>query len=468
MAEAKYKRLLSNTAIVAMGTLGSKLLMYLLVRFYTEVLSSGEYSLASNIAETATLLIPIVSLGLGEAVFRLGMDRSLEKKSVFSSALALILMGLAALAVFSPAIGLVPYFSGYEWLICVYVASSILHTLCSQFIRAQNMFTLFAVQGILNSLFTVLYNLLFLLVFDMGATGYVLSVAAADLSATVFIAVFARLHRFVDIKAVSKSVFKGLLVYSLPLIPTTISWWVTNVSDRYMVTYFKGDSANGLYAVAYKIPTLLTVLVGIFNNAWKYSAVDEKGNKDETAFVSNVSEAFISVIFVASAAVALLSKPISAVMLAREYSSAFVYIPILTAAMLFSSLASFSGTVFISQKKSMYSLVTTVIPAAINVILNLILIPLFDGEIAAMGAAIATLVSYALMYILKAFASRRLLRYNAFPIKVLINSSLLLSLCALVSLDRTFSLPLAILLAVAMVAFNMRSLMKTAKLFLKR
>ena len=49
MTDKKYKRLWSNTASVAVGTLGSKLLMYLLVRFYTEVLTNEQYSIASNI-----------------------------------------------------------------------------------------------------------------------------------------------------------------------------------------------------------------------------------------------------------------------------------------------------------------------------------------------------------------------------------------------------------------------------------
>ena len=60
----KYKYLLKNTALATIGGLGSKLLVYLLVRFYTSVLSTAEYGLASNITETATLLLPIISLGI--------------------------------------------------------------------------------------------------------------------------------------------------------------------------------------------------------------------------------------------------------------------------------------------------------------------------------------------------------------------------------------------------------------------
>ena len=61
-SSSKYKRLISNTAMIAVGSFGSKILKYLLVRFYTELLSADQYGLAENISETAILLIPIISL----------------------------------------------------------------------------------------------------------------------------------------------------------------------------------------------------------------------------------------------------------------------------------------------------------------------------------------------------------------------------------------------------------------------
>ena len=49
------------------------------------------------------------------------------------------------------------------------------------------------------------------------------------------------------------------------MIPTAIFWWITNVSDRYMVTAFRGEAENGLYTAAYKIPTVLTLVTGVFS-----------------------------------------------------------------------------------------------------------------------------------------------------------------------------------------------------------
>ena len=199
--EKKYKRLLSNTATVGIGTLGSKLLVYLLVRLYTSVLSNEEFSIASNITEMATLLIPFVSLGIGEAVFRFAMDKQYKQSEVFTQGFVAVGLG----AIFLPMIAVVflniDYFDSYVPLLILYILSSAIHTNCSQYIRAKALFRLYAIQGLLNTLLTIGLNVLFLIPLDMGITGYVLSVAVADFLSSVFLFAVAKLWRDISFKA---------------------------------------------------------------------------------------------------------------------------------------------------------------------------------------------------------------------------------------------------------------------------
>ena len=69
-AGRKYKTLAANTALVSLGTVGSKLMMFFMVRFYTGYMSPADYGTADIITQTANLLIPLVSLGMAEGVFR--------------------------------------------------------------------------------------------------------------------------------------------------------------------------------------------------------------------------------------------------------------------------------------------------------------------------------------------------------------------------------------------------------------
>ena len=436
--QKKYIRLLSNTATVGIGTLGSKLLVYLLVRLYTSVLTNEEFSIASNITEMATLLIPFISLGIGEAVFRFAMDKKYKQSEIFTQGFVAVFLGALLLPIVAVVFLNIDYFKSYVPLLILYILASAIHTNCSQYIRAKALFKLYALQGLLNTLLTIGLNILFLIPLNMGITGYVLSVAVADLLSSLFLFIVAKLWRDLSFKGLKKSTLKAMLLYSLPLIPTTISWWVTNVSDRYMITFMQGDSVNGLYAAAYKIPTLLMVLIGIFNSAWKYSAVEERGKDESAAFFSNVYHTFLTCLILVGGGIIAFSKVFSAMMFGEAFRAAWVYIPILTLAMAFSALSSFTGTIFIVEKKSRYSLYTALVAALVNVALNLLLIPLFSGDtIGAMGAAIATLTAYLIMFVLRLYFSTRLLPYRAYIGQTVLN---FLTLSAM-ALTVTFEVP---------------------------
>ena len=83
----KYKRLFSNTLIFAVGTFGSKLLVFFLMPLYTHVLTDAEYGTSDLLQQSANLLVPLVSVGMASALIRFGLDKSYDKTSVFSTAL---------------------------------------------------------------------------------------------------------------------------------------------------------------------------------------------------------------------------------------------------------------------------------------------------------------------------------------------------------------------------------------------
>ena len=406
-AKGKYGKLINNTAIIAAGQFGSKVLVYLLVRFYTTVLTQTEYSIASNITEMATLLIPLISLGIGEAVFRFAMDKDYLKKDVFTNGFIAFFGGSLLFLIIIPILSAIPYFDGLVWLIVVYVMASILHSLCSQFIRARGQFKLFAVQGFVNTALTIFFNIIFLIPLKMSYVGYVLSVACADTLTTLFIVVVAKLWEEIDFSAASGKTLRKMMIYSIPMIPTTIFWWVTTVSDRYMVTFFKGDAVNGLYTAAYKIPTLLMVLSGIFVNAWRNSAVDERESSDYKYFFGKVFDVFINIIFIIAAAIIAFTPIITRMMFAESYYDAWIYIPILTFAMVFYNFVSFTGSVYVVEKKTKWSFYTSLSGAVTNIILNFILIPTFS----AYGAAIATAASFVVSFIFRLITTRKMVDY---------------------------------------------------------
>lgn len=423
MSQNKYKTLISNTMLISLGTFGSKLLVFFMVRFYTGYLTPADYGTADLITQTANLLFPLISLGITEGVFRFAVDHAKSRRHIFTVGLYTITAGAVLLAVALPLLSLVPELKHYLWLIALFTMASCYHSLCAQFIRAEGKTALFAVQGMINTVLVIGLNILFLAVLHYGVTGYVLSVALADILCTLLLIWKEKLWRQL-IARPSGAAWREMLQYSIPMIPTTIFWWITSVSDRYMVNGFIGSDANGIYAVAYKIPTILTLLSGIFMEAWQFSAVSEShgDRRAHIRFYSKVWCSFQSMLFVAAALIVAFAKPEIRLLAASEYYSAWVYVPVLAAAMVFSSFVSYVGSVYMVEKKSVRSFTTAMIGALLNVGLNLLLIP---SKLGVQGAAIATFASYFVVFVIRAVDARRFIPFKLYTLGVVENAVLL-------------------------------------------
>ena len=218
----KYKKLLSNTLILTIGTFSSKLLVYFLMPLYTAILSAEEYGTADLITNAANLLIPFCCIGITHGVFRFAADDEENHKKVLSSGVTVLLISSTVFLVLSPLISFIPNFRNYAWLIAFYVVSSNLHTLCKEYIRARGRMKLYAVQSILGTALTILFNILFLIPMKLGLVGYVLSVAVADALGSIFLIIYAKIYKDFSFKYASKSKIKEMLKYSLPMMPTTV------------------------------------------------------------------------------------------------------------------------------------------------------------------------------------------------------------------------------------------------------
>jgi len=92
-----YKKLLSNTLLIALSTFGSKLLVFFLTPFYTAMLNTTEYGIMDNVVQLSNLLIPIASAGIANAVIRFGMDETTDRKTVYTFGILTTAIGSAVL-----------------------------------------------------------------------------------------------------------------------------------------------------------------------------------------------------------------------------------------------------------------------------------------------------------------------------------------------------------------------------------
>lgn len=293
-------------------------------------------------------------------------------------------------------------------LLAAFILAARVHALCAQFIRAEGHTTLYAVQGLLNTALYIALNVLFLTVFCWGVMGYLLSTVAADCLSALFLICRERLWRQLR-PAPRAAPWRQMLAYCVPLIPTAVFWWIMGVSDRYLVKWFVGSDANGIYAVAYKIPTILTILATVFMDAWPLSAIAESGDRRAQArFYARVWDAFFSAACLCAGGIIAFSPLLIRLLAAESYYDAWRYIPILTLSMIAAAFFNFMGSVYVVTKKSTASLWISLAAAAANIALDLFLIP----RIGVQGAAAATFLGCLLVFLMRTASARRLLPFR--------------------------------------------------------
>ena len=428
---SKYQRLLTNTAVFTVGKLLSKLLMFFMIGLYTACMTEAEFGTAELITGMANLLIPLACVGISEGIFRSAAARDGDKEAFFTNGLLVYGVGSVVFLCLIPLMLLIPRFADQVWLIAAYVVVANLHTVVSQYLCAIGRTKLFAGQGILNTALVIGFNILFLPVLDFGVTGYVSAIVLADFVTTVFLILVTRLWRSVKPKSVSMQTIVTMLKFCLPLVPTTIFWWITGVSDRYMVDMMCSPEMNGLYTAAYKIPNLLIYAIAIFDSAWKLSVSAEEDPEACAAFYSKVWRAYTTLAFLGGGCLILGSRLLAGLLFAGDFVEAWVYIPTLTFATVFTALCTFLGSVYFASKKTMGSMLTALAGAVLNIALNLLLIPPFG----AMGASVATFASYFAVCLLRLVTGRRLIPFKGEWGRLMVNTFLMGVLTVIVTLS---------------------------------
>lgn len=470
----KYKKLASNTIIFAIGTFSSKVLSFLLMPFVTRMMTSGDYGSADLVQQTVNVLIPIVTLQVNSAALRFSLDKAKNKSDVFTVGVRTTLAGFVVFLFLAYPISLIEIndfkLGDYIILVYVFVLVSGMRQLCQQFVRGSGHVKLFAVDGIIATATTLLFTFLFLGVFKWGVTGYIVAIIASDACSIIFYTITAKLYRYLSPRLFEKGITGQMLKYCVPLIPTVILWWIINVSDRYMITYFIGSSENGLYTAASKIPNFVVLFAQIFIDAWQLSAVDEYESESRGEFFTKVFRVYSGGVFAVASALILFCQLLTKILVAPSYYESWNYVPILIIATTYSCIVNFLASVYMAEKKSLMSLVTAMTGTVTNIVLNLILIP----KLGATGAAIATVTAFVVVFITRAINTRKYIKIN-FKLPLMIIETVLLVVQTFLMLYFKEGVLLYVaesVLLVVMLLLNIKPITELAKLiftkFLKR
>ena len=245
---AKKGQLLSNIVFLGLSSVASKLTVLFMLPVYTAHLSPAAFGTVDVLVNTAVLLLPLVSFGAPEAVFRFAAGGEAEE-AVLAAGRKMLRFGFLLLPPAITVLFLFRVLRPYLLHLTLYVCFSVLHSYFSHLLRARGKYGLYALQQVFCTAVTVTLAYLFLAVLELGVGGYLCAVLAGDgITALALVLYLRPQHKSAG--GESPLLFRRMLRYAVPLIPSAALWWVLAVSDRYILLHTHGQAITGVYAAA--------------------------------------------------------------------------------------------------------------------------------------------------------------------------------------------------------------------------
>lgn len=389
--EGKYKILIKDSLIFALGSFGSKLIVFFLVPFYTTVLTKQEYGTADLVFTFSELLMPIICLAIYNSIIRFGLQDKEHPENSLLCGVLVWAIGCVFSVILVPILEMYNPIAQWKWYLILHVNANIILLISQNYLKVKGLNVRYSMISIVQTAFLAGLNILLLLVFRMGIQGYLLSNALASLLTSILAIIAGNVIEDIHKSRFDKKLLIEMIKYSAPLILNNIAWWIIQSSDKVMIEMYASVASLGLYTVATRIPSFVNVAVTIFQQAWGISSIVEMDSSNDDRFYSEVFNAYVVVIFGVSIFVNTIIKPFMKIYVGAEFFDAWKMAPLLVvSAAAFSAVSAFYGSMYGALKKSINNMLTTLLAAIVNIIMNYYFIHL----IGAMGAVLGTLISY--------------------------------------------------------------------------
>lgn len=403
----KFKYLLKNMALFSISNFVTKILVFLLVPLYTGVLTTYEYGIADIMQVTMLLLVPALTMNIGEAALRFGIEYSDRRREIFKIGNKYVLKSILIVAFLAvtACFFVNREIKSYLILFILVFSANCFYEFYVLFFQGMEKVESVVIGSITCTLITIVLNIYFLLVLKTGIYGYIISqIAAFSVAAFVMYLVSkSSLKNKETDKDAINALEKEMTSYSVPLIAYSTASWINNASDRYLVLLMCGANINGVYGVAYKIPAILMVFQRIFAQAWQISATKTHSEDDSEKFFTGMYKLYNMFMIIGCAVLIMFVRILAYLMFKKDFYEAYRLVPPLLISVIFGALTGFLGSICLAYKDSKSMGFATGIGAAMNVLLNIILIPHYQ----AMGASVATGISYFTMSMMALIFVRR-------------------------------------------------------------
>lgn len=403
--DQRYTRFCNNTILVIIGNIGSKLISFIMLPFYTRWLPIEGYGTVDIINIYVSFLIGVVTCAIAESVFIFPKGQPVEKQKEYlnSGLLFMIISFVITLGAFI----LIKFVCDGEniqnsfvdniWMIYSILTTSALQQLVQQFTRSIDKIKVYSIAGVVLTGLTIAFSFIFIPMW--GVAGYVTAMSLANIATVIYSLIASGSYTYLEFRYANIISCKKMLSYSMPLVPNNIMWWLVSALNRPVMEIYLGMEAIGLFAVANKFPSVFSSMFAIFAISWQISVMEEYGKDGYSQFFNKVFRIVILLMILASCLISILSPLIIGVFADESYYESWKFVPVLSLSSVFMSISGMAGSNFSSTKESKYFFYSSVWGALVAVIANIVFIP----RIGTMGACLSVALSFLVMALSRCF-----------------------------------------------------------------
>lgn len=390
--------LLRGVGLYAVGMLFSRFAGFLMLPFYTAVLSKEAYGYVDLVLTGSTLFGTLVTLRLFDAVYRSLFDEADPERRAALITSVLGLVTINAVAGCALVWGLLALFEvplPHPELLVAWTLLRIPAEFFQQTTRVVGDRSAYAGSAIVNAVVMAVASLLLLGVWKLEAAGYVGAMAAGAAAMLVHLLCKDTGARFVKPRLFSLAVLKPMLAYALPLVPAAVSWWVIRMIGRYTLGHTHGLQEVADYAVSDKLPAVVYMLNITFYMAWQDAVLRHASDADRVSFYRQALGAYVRLGLVALGLMAAFLRPFFALMIDGGYAQARVYVPPLLLSAFLLCIAGLYDVLYQLQRRTPAIFLTSLGSALLAAALSVMLVPAHGvwGTVVATMAAGASLAA---------------------------------------------------------------------------
>jgi O-antigen/teichoic acid export membrane protein len=373
----------------------------------TRLLSVEDYGSREIISVTISMLLMFIGMNMNLGFSRfyfMSEDRS-YKKDVFTSSLlistalitliVLLFLILKHFMVYSLQYEEIQLYDKYVNVALIAVPFNVMINKVNALLRLSKRSLAYSLISVSQVVMSLCLIILLLSYYNTGLIGafWATTVTTIVISVISILLVRKEIAFRIDVKLISK-----IVRYSMPSFPAVLINWGVKQSNKFIIVYYLGLSAFGIYSIGHKIAIIILSIIAALRLAldpYVFSLFEKKNSVNK---IESVYNTYLFIMIGVTLVLSISADNILYIMAPAEYSGAVILIPILSFGYALYLIVHFmTFRIYASPNKNIYITYISIIVFFVVIGGNLLLIPL----IGILGTAVSQYLGYLVSIILQ-------------------------------------------------------------------